>query len=94
MTNDIKEKGYFQQYWLYCSALRNWLVAYGIGACALFLTDTADIFKGTTEKKRLAIVVAFLSGVAAQIFLTFIIKIMQWYLYAGEDSEVIRSTYR
>ena len=62
-------KAYFEQYWRYCSALRNWFVAYGIGGCVLFISDKAKIFQDLSAFTKAIVVIAFLFGVVAQILL-------------------------
>ena len=59
-------KDYFEQYWRYCSSLRNWFVAYGIGGCILFLSDKSELFQKMAFKQKRAVVIAFL--IASEAF--------------------------
>ena len=90
----LDAKDYFEQYWRYCSSLRNWFVAYGIGGCILFLTDKAKVFQGLTSSKKTIIVILFLVGVIAQIVLAFFNKWIHWYIYWGKEEIEFRKTKR
>lgn len=90
----LDAKDYFEQYWRYCSSLRNWFVAYGIGGCILFLSDKAKVFQGLTNTKRTIIVIFFLVGVIAQIVLAFFNKWIHWYIYWGKEKIEFQETKR
>ena len=45
-------QGYFNQYWRHSSVLRNWFVAYGIGALVLVIHKNGAFF-ATSNQKRL-----------------------------------------
>lgn len=97
-TTDKPERSgnkiYFEQYWRYCSSLRNWFVAYGIGGCVLFLSDKARMFGQVSPKSKVVILIAFIIGVVSQIVLAFINKIIHWYIYWGSEDEEFAKTWR
>jgi len=80
-------KDYFEQYWRYCSALRNWFVIYGIGGCILFITDKAKIFQDIPFIFKSLVILLLFGGVAVQIILAFINKCIHWCVYWGDESE-------
>ena len=90
----IEEKkqteGYFEQYWRYASALRNWFVAYGIGGAILFISK-GDLFTKFPPGTKKIIVSAFLLGVLVQVLLAFWNKMGQWCIYRGEDDPSYRN---
>jgi len=90
----LDAKDYFEQYWRYCSSLRNWFVVYGIGGCILFLSDKARVFQGLTSTKKTIIVIFFLVGVIAQIVLAFFNKGIHWYIYWGKEKVEFQETKR
>ncbi len=91
---NIEEKkqteGYFEQYWRYASALRNWFVAYGIGGAILFISK-ADLFAKFSPGTKKIIVIAFLLGVLVQVLLAFWNKMGHWFIYRGGDDPSYRS---
>ena len=84
-------EGYFEQYWRHASALRNWFIAYGIGA-AIFCVSKADVFAEFPAYTKQIIIFAFLLGVFVQVLLAFWNKIGHWFIYRGEDDPSYRST--
>lgn len=86
-SENSSAKDYFEQYWRYCSSLRNWFVAYGIGGCVLFISDKAQIFQKLSINVKATVVISFIIGVAAQVILAFLNKWIHWCIYRGEDDE-------
>jgi len=87
-SESLGAKEYFEQYWRYCSAVRNWLVAFGIGCCVLLISEKSGIFKEVCEKKKIDIVFWLLVGVGAQILLALLNKYIHWCIYWGmEDNK-------
>ncbi len=78
---------YFDIYWRYCSSLRNWFVAFGIGGCILFVSDKAKMFQDVSKPIKILIVGSFIAGVALQILLSLINKWTHWYVYHGKEEE-------
>ena len=90
-----KDSKYFDTYIEYAKILRTWLVAYGIGAPALILTNEKLTVKllGNPDIKYFGI--AFLSGVLLQVFLAFLNKTIMWCCYYGEEVDTdFQKTYR
>lgn len=80
-------KEYFEVYWRHSSSLRNWFIAYGIGGCILFISDKAKIFQQLSSSVKAAVVIIFLLGVGAQVFLAFVNKCIHWCIYWGDENE-------
>lgn len=75
--------GHFQNYSEYSKTLRSWLVAYGIGAPVLFLTNKDVSARVASSGHAVMITSFFLVGVALQIFLSVINKWAAWHMYKG-----------
>lgn len=89
-----QESQFFEPYTHYNNLLRTWLVAYGIGGPAVLVTNK-DLFQDIAAKGNLAVIGwLFLIGVAAQVMVALLNKIVMWYLYYGEGSPEFRSTRR
>lgn len=84
---------HFEIYWRYASVLRNWLVAFGVGGCILFVSDKAKIFQDVCHHKKVWIIASFMIGVIAQIVLALINKWTQWSLYRGEEKTAYQKTW-
>lgn len=78
------EIAFFANYSEYAKTLRAWLVAYGIGAPVLFLTNNDLSAALKNYDHRSWIVDLFLVGVALQVALAFINKWCAWHMYVGE----------
>lgn len=85
-----ESRGYFDQYWKHASVLRNWFVAYGIGALALVIHNNGLFFKDTESKKLFVTFIVL--GISLQIILTFINKIIHWFIYYGKNSAEFQKT--
>ncbi len=74
----------FEQYWRHSKDLRNWFVAYGIGAI-VFITskDIIPILNGKNISVS-PIAMWFLFGAACQILLAYINKLYNYRLYINE----------
>jgi len=78
------EIAFFANYSEYAKTLRAWLVAYGIGAPVLFLTNNQLSAALKISAHRNWIVDLFLLGVALQVTLAFVNKWCAWHMYVGE----------
>jgi hypothetical protein len=78
------EIAFFANYSEYAKTLRAWLVAYGIGAPVLFLTNNDLSAALKISVHRDWIVALFLVGVALQVILAFVNKWCAWHMYVGE----------
>ena len=90
----LDAKDYFEQYWRYCSSLRNWFVAYGIGGCILFLSDKAELFQKMALRQKRAVVIAFFIGVIAQALLAGLNKCIHWNIYWDKEEQGFRQKLR
>lgn len=89
-SESLGAKDYFEQYWRYCAAVRNWLVAFGIGSCVLLVSEKAGIFKDVSQQRRTHIVIWLLVGVICQILLALVNKYIHWCIYWGMEDEKFR----
>lgn len=78
--------GSFKVYAEYNSALRNWLIGYGIGLPAVILSNQ-NIFQIIDHKSEFKVLMSFLIvGVLSQIISAIINKITNWLVYrVAED---------
>jgi len=85
-------QGYFNQYWRHSSVLRNWFVAYGIGALVLVIHKNGAFF-ATSNQKRL-FVLFIVVAISLQVILTFLNKLVHWFIYCGENLKAYQETRR
>ena len=85
-------QGYFNQYWRHSSVLRNWFVAYGIGALALVIYKNGEFF-ATSNQKRLFVLFIVLA-ISLQVILTFLNKLVHWFIYCGKNLKAYQTTKR
>jgi len=76
---------FFEQYWRHASALRNWLVAFGVGGCMLLLTDKTDVFALSPLWLKILVLFFLMLGTMIQIVLALINKYLHWHLYYGTE---------
>ncbi len=82
-----ERKEFFDAYRDYAKDLRTWLLAFGIGAPALFISDKflqLQHIAGKRDEVRW-IASLFLLGVVLQIMLVLINKYANYYSYAASD---------
>jgi len=85
------EKQLLEAYSSHARNLRTWLVAYGIGAPVLFLSNESLWIAVSKAECATCIAVLFLTGVASQIFIAFVNKNAMWICYYGERTESFKS---
>ena len=78
------KKEYLESYLDYNRILRSWFVAFGIGGPVIFLTNDALYMDFLKLDEKGFIVTLFFIGLFAQIFVAFINKIANWYIYSNE----------
>lgn len=85
---------YYKAYEHYSGLLRTWLVAYGIGAPVIVLTNETVwyLLRASGESKLIA--AFFLGGVAIQVLLATLNKVLMWSSCYAEDHEKFQSTRR
>ena len=85
---------HFEAYSQHSGVLRTWLVAYGIGAPALFLSQD-KIWVALSKSGQLPrIGFLFLFGVFLQVFLAALNKSVMWACYYGEAMPGYKTTRR
>jgi hypothetical protein len=74
----------FEQYWRHSKDLRQWFVAYGVGAI-LFMTskDTASAVQGQSSGVT-SLAAWFFVGAAIQVILVFLNRMYSYYLFLDE----------
>jgi len=76
--------GFYAAYESYSRVLRTWLVAYGIGAPVLLLTNDAVWVKVSGSIHLRLFGALFLLGVALQVLLAAVNKMLMWVAYYAE----------
>jgi hypothetical protein len=92
MSNLTEE--YLQAYGEHAKVLRTWLVAYGIGAPVLLMTNETLAAAVKTSGESRCIALSFISGVVLQVVLSTINKGSMWGLYYGETQDKFKKTWR
>lgn len=88
------EKGFFDSYASATTNLRTWLVAYGVGAPVLFLSNES-VWEALAEAKCAELTgMLFLSGVAFQVVIAIINKYIMWFCYFGEAKPSFKSSWK
>ena len=85
MTTSKEE--YFDAYKEHSKTLRTWLVAYGIGAPVLFMTNEKLVQKFSDSPDSELIAAFFLIGVVLQVLLAATNKAVNWASYFAEGHE-------
>lgn len=85
---------YFTVYQHYSNLLRSWLLAYGIGAPVLFLTNETLWARVAASGAGTRIAWPFILGVSLQVLLASANKAIAWVLYFGELKSDFTSTRR
>lgn len=88
------DSGFYQAYSDHAKILRTWLVAYGIGAPVLLVTNERIAASLSVSRRAREIALCFLVGVALQVILATVNKATMWMLYRGEGSEEFRGRMR
>lgn len=93
-SDGIQDSGHFDAYSQHSAVLRTWLVAYGIGAPALILSQDR-IWTELSSAGVLADVAAFfLLGVFLQVFLAAVNKSVMWACYYGDVNVAYKASSR
>lgn len=95
-ANSLPPEGaeFFAAYSQHSSVLRTWLVAYGIGAPALFLSQEFLWVTLSKSGQLPRIAALFLSGVVLQVLLAAINKSVMWACYYGIAVPTYKSSKR
>lgn len=71
----------------YNKALRTWLVGFGIGVPALFIINEKAQEKLTSSDNAECIIYLFLAGVASQILMALLNKVITWCAYYKHEKQ-------
>lgn len=82
-----------EKYSEYNRILRSWFVAFGVGAPVLFLINNEVRDQIIVSGEMRTVVLLFLTGASVQVIITFINKVINWYLHHGNNNE-FRKTKR
>jgi len=88
------ERGFFDAYASAATNLRTWLVAYGIGAPVLFLSNEYLWQALARAKCARCVGILFLGGVALQLFIALVNKNVMWFCYAGEAKPALKLSWK
>jgi hypothetical protein len=78
--------GHWEPYVEYSKTLRAWFISYGIGAPVLFMAQDGLAKKVSESEDINCIVLLFLLGVSAQVFVTLLNKWTNWVIYAHKTA--------
>lgn len=92
VEQSLGAKEYFEQYWRYCAAVRNWLVGFGVGSCILLVSEKSGIFKDVSHEKKGNILIWLMIGIVVQIVLALVNKYIHWCVYWGMESKEFRKS--
>lgn len=93
-SQNAEKEGYYKACCEHSKSLRTWLVAYGIGAPALFISHPSILSTLSNVGKARLVGLLFLCGLTLQVCLSFCTKISMWYLYFGEHQPKFKETIR
>ena len=86
--------GFYEAYVDYSRTLRTWLVAYGVGAPVLFVSNEAARKAIGVSGLAGSVAVLFLLGVFIQVLLSTVNKAAMWACYYGEVEPSFKNTKR
>lgn len=90
---DVKEEsGFYEAYAGFANNLRIWLLAYGIGAPVVLLSNEHAWKAIVDSEQGKFLAILFFAGVALQIIAAVMYKTAMWFLYMGELKKSYRKT--
>ena len=84
----------FAAYSEYNKTVRTWLVAFGIGGPALFMTNDAIAKRLATTNTLREVVALFLVGAGVQVFGALLNKACNWYVYQAYSPSGVKGTFK
>ena len=93
-TNEKIAAGSFAAYSEYNKTLRTWLVAFGIGGPALFMTNDTVAKRLATVGTLKMVVALFLVGAGVQVLGALLNKACNWYVYQAYSPDGVQGTWR
>ncbi|NIM49041.1 MAG: hypothetical protein GTO22_07250 [Gemmatimonadales bacterium] len=90
--NQTTPNEYYRAYEGHSRTLKTWLVAYGIGAPVLLLTNETlwRAVAASGESQRIGLF--FLAGVALQVIVAAVNKVLMWASYFGQINPAFRGS--
>jgi hypothetical protein len=93
----IDEIEHYKSYEKFSSAVRNWLIAYGIAGPAILIAEENVLIKIVESKYTLLIGILFLGGVLLQVLRSILYKATSWfamdYKYFPEDKATTKMKF-
>ena len=93
-TDEKVSASSFAAYSEYNKTLRTWLVTFGIGGPALFMTNDAIAKRLSTTGMLKTVVALFLFGVGVQVVGSLLNKACNWYVYQAYCIDGVRGTFK
>ncbi len=91
---DQHETGFFDAYAGLARILRGWLVAYGVGAPVLFVSQNSVMTALKAVPDARQIILAYLAGTVLQISLLWLYKLCMWWGYLHERKSISEKSRR
>src|SRR5689334_21033713 len=88
------EDGVFEAYADVARAFRGWVVAYGVGAPVVFVSQNNILKVLNTAPDARWIMAAFFFGTFLQVGLSWLNKICNWWGYVGIEKNCMRFKFR
>lgn len=91
---DLAGSYYYSAYEQHSAILRTWLVAYGVGAPVLVLTNEKvwELLRQSGDSRFIA--GCFLLGVVLQVIMAALNKVLMWSSYYAEENDDYAATRR
>jgi hypothetical protein len=89
-----QEKGFFEAYAGLAKTFRGWLVAYGVGAPVLLLSQEATMNAVKSIPDARSLIIAFLIGTLLQVGLAWVYKLCMWWAYMEEIKSISQKDIR
>jgi len=80
-----------ERYNEYNRILRSWFVAFGVGGPAIILVNSEVRNQLVQQSEMHAVILLFLAGAGAQVFVAFLNKVVNWYSIDDGDDEYRRT---
>jgi hypothetical protein len=93
-TKEKDETGFYEVYANFARLFRGWLVAYGVGAPVVFVSQEAVMKALKAATDGWYVVLAYLAGSILQIMLVWLYKLCMWWAYLEEMGSLARGSYR
>lgn len=88
------ERGFYEPYSAFARIVRTWLVAYGVGAPVIFLSNQHIFTQLKSSDSLTYVALLFGLGVGFQLIPAILLRTAMWYLYLGELHADFQSRWR